>query len=423
MPFATHYLTKHRIYDAFIPEPPLPDLRYTVVIPSYDEDRITETLDSLWQAESPRHAVEVIVVVNAPENGPPEVLESNRRTVEEIATWKNTHEDSRFVVHTIYVADLPAAKAGAGLARKIGMDEAVARYNRLDQPGGWIISLDADTRVGNNYFQSIEQHIETNPKLNAGVLYFEHPLEGEEFESGIYEAIVKYELFLRYYNQALRWAGYPYAFQTIGSAFCVKAEAYAKQGGMNTKRAGEDFYFLNKVFQLGGVKDITDTAVYPSPRPSGRVLFGTGPEMIKWSDNNHRPYLTYYPDAFKTLKAFMELADRFYKASEEDQESLLKKLDPVLRDFLASINFQSELSRINNNCNSPAAYRKHFFHWFNGLRIIRFIHIAQEQEYEKVPLNHAAQTLLRWRGDEPANDYPALLNQYREIERQNPRMI
>jgi hypothetical protein len=145
--------------------------------------------------------------------------------------------------------------------------------------------------------------------------------------------------------------------------------------------------------------------------------------MIKWSNNNHRPYPTYHPDAFRALKAFMEMAGRFYKASEKDQESLLKKLDPVLNDFLASVNFQSELDRINNNCNSPSAFRKHFFHWFNGLRIIRFIHIAHDQKYEKMPLIHAAQTLLRWRDDEPANDYPALLNQYRQIERQNPRMI
>jgi hypothetical protein len=423
MPFASHYLSKHRLYDAFIPEPPHPDLMFTVVIPSYDEPRITETLDSLWQANRPRHAVEVIVVVNAPEGDSREVLERNRRTLENIANWKDSHKDETFTIHTIHVSDLPAAKAGAGLARKIGMDEAVTRFNQLNQPGGWIISLDADTRVAKNYFQAIERHIEANPKLNAGVLYFEHPLEGNEFEPGLYEAIIKYELFLRYYNQALRWAGYPYAFQTIGSAFCVKAEAYAKQGGMNTKRAGEDFYFLNKVFQLGGVKDITDTAVYPSPRPSGRVLFGTGPEMIKWSNNNHQPYLTYHQDAFKALKTFMEMADRFYKVSKEDQESLLNSQDPVFRDFLASVNFQRELHRINNNCNNPQAFRKHFFHWFNGLRIIRFIHIAHEKSLPKIPLHQAASRLLEWLEYSPTENYRTLLETFRQLEHDNPGSI
>jgi len=423
MSFATHYLARHRLYDAFIKEPPHPDLRYSLVIPAYDEPRITETLESLWQADRPQHGIEVIVVINAPDNDPREVQERNQRTVEDIATWKAAHDDPAFAVHTIHVSDLPAAKAGAGMARKIGMDEAVARFNRLDRSGGWLISLDADTLVENNYFQVIERHTVENPKLNAGVLYFEHPLEGVDFEPGIYEAIVKYELFLRYYNQALRWAGYPYAFQTIGSAFCVKAEAYAKQGGMNTKRAGEDFYFLNKVFQLGGVKDITETAVYPSPRPSNRVLFGTGPEMIKWAGNNHQPYLTYAPDVFVSLQKFFSRTDDFYKISEERRKKIPDELDPVMHSFLDSIGFGRELDRINNNCNSLETFRKHFFHWFNGLRIIRFIHIAHEKNYEKVPLNHAAQTLLRWRGDDPAGGYRSLLDQYREIESNNPRMI
>ena len=32
----------------------------------------------------------------------------------------------------------------------------------------------------------------------------------------------------------------------------VRADAYLRQGGMNRRKAGEDFYFLNKFMVLGG---------------------------------------------------------------------------------------------------------------------------------------------------------------------------
>ena len=192
---------------------------------------------------------------------------------------------------------------------------------------------------------------------------------------------------------------------------------------MSTKRAGEDFYFLNKVFQLGHVQDITGTTVRPSPRPSDRVLFGTGPEMIKWSQNNHQPYLTYHPDVFRALKTFMDQTDQYYKVSEKDRERLLEKLDPVLGDFLLAVNFRGELQRINNNCNSLPAFRKHFFHWFNGLRIIRYIHTAHERALSKIPLDQAASRLLKCMNHHPPKDCQKLLETYRQMEKENPKAI
>ncbi len=429
MGFADRYLKKHRLCGDFTGQPPARHLGYVVVIPCYNEDRITEVLDALWKADRPEKAVEVLVAVNASQADTPEVHQRNRQTLREVEDWKGRQTNQtrqpgeNFHVHTLHAPDLPQEKAGAGLARKIAMDEAVARFNQLNRKDGWIFSLDADTLVEPNYFTALEQHIKKNPRLNAGIFYFEHPLEGNSYDPAIYEGIVRYELFLRYYNQALRWAGYPYAFQTIGSAFAVRAEAYTKQGGMNTKRAGEDFYFLNKVFQLGHVRDITHTTVCPSPRPSDRVLFGTGPQVIKWSENPDQTYLTYDPAVFQSLKHFMEQADRFYKATAQQHGELLESQDPVLRDFLHAVGFPGELHRINNNCNSLPAFRKHFFHWFNGLRIIRFIHTAHEKSLGKVPLHRAATRLLEWLGHHPPQSYRNLLETYRHLERHNPKAI
>ena len=64
---------------------------------------------------------------------------------------------------------------------------------------------------------------------------------------------------------------------TIGSAFAVTANAYIKRGGMTRSQAGEDFYFLQTLAQIGTVGEITTTKVYPSARLSDRIPFGTGP--------------------------------------------------------------------------------------------------------------------------------------------------
>src|SRR4029434_9989987 len=98
----------------------------------------------------------------------------------------------------------------------------------------------------------------------------------------IYKAIAAYELHLRYYLQALRTAGFPHGYHTIGSSMAVRARTYMEQGGMNRRQAGEDFYFLHKLIPLGGFTELNSTTVYPLPRPSNRVPFGTGRAVSEW---------------------------------------------------------------------------------------------------------------------------------------------
>ncbi|MCF8233008.1 MAG: hypothetical protein K9J27_12560 [Bacteroidales bacterium] len=423
MGFAAQYLTKNRLFEDFISEDPQEDLKYIVVIPSYNETQITEVLDTLWRANRPKYSVEILVVVNSSGESPGYIRENNRQTLWEIEKWRTAHTDRAFSVYTLHLPDLPAKDFGAGLARKIGMDEAISRFENLNREDGYIISLDADTTVEDNYFTAIEQTIQKTSALNAGILYFEHPTKGNEFSGKIYDAVTRYELFLRYYNQALRWTGFPHAFHTIGSAFFVRALAYVKQGGMIRRKAGEDFYFLNKIFQLGNICEVNSTTVYPSPRFSKRVLFGTGPEVEKITREPDKPYMSYNPEAFQTLKAFFSGIDRLFHCSERDVEDYLSALAPGLRAFLQFIGFQREIKRINDNCKKPEVFRKHFFQWFGGLKIIRYMHIVHNEYLEMVPVHRAASDMLERLGyseelkSEIFSDAFQLLRKYREIER------
>jgi len=419
MAFASKYLSKNKIYDDHITTSPGKNLEYIIVIPAYNEDQISKTLHSLNRARKPEKEVEIIIVVNSSEQSGQTLIEQNRRTISEIDDWKTEHPESFLKIFVIEKLNLPHKYLGAGYARKIGMDEAIARFNQIDHKDGFIISLDADTLVDENYFQAIENHTEKNPEINAGIFYFEHPTSGTEFNPGIYNGIIHYELYLRYYKNALRYTGFPYAFYTIGSAFMVKAEAYIKQGGMNRRQAGEDFYFLNKIFQLGQINEINATRVIPSPRPSDRVIFGTGPEIKKRIQQKSDYKDTYDLQAFEVLKNFFAQITQLFKGSPPEVESFIYQQNKTLQDFLLKEKFPDAINRINNNCKNKNIFLKHFYHWFDGLKIFRFLRISHEKDFSKQTLKSVAGRLLKKYGIECTKDpeYEILLNKFRDLDR------
>ena len=222
------------------------DLSFIIVIPAIDEEHIIETLQSLQSAERPKSSLEIIVVVNSSDHSPSDLVARNKAYYEQLVKYANLNNSERWIIRPILIENLKKKHAGAGWARKIGMDEAVRRFNTIDK-NGFIINLDADTLVEENYLTEIENYFSKYPKRFAANIYYEHPISGNSFDPKIYQLIYEYELHLRYNVQMLKFAGFPYAFHTLGSAFCVSADAYTKVNGMNRRTAGEDFYFLHKL--------------------------------------------------------------------------------------------------------------------------------------------------------------------------------
>ncbi|MEA3317736.1 MAG: glycosyltransferase family 2 protein, partial [Bacteroidota bacterium] len=309
MNFADSYLKKYPFSQKIFKEQANKNLGIVIVIPAYNENQLLDTLFSVWNCKRAVNITEVIIVINSAENEIEEIKEQNRKIYNEAKAWISKHQDPLLRFFITNFDKLPKKHAGAGLARKIGMDEAIRRFNSLNNKLGIIVSLDADTLVKENYLIEIERAF-SNKKINVGILNFEHAINGNNFSEDIYSASLKYELYLRYYKHALKYSGFPYYYQTIGSCFAVRAEAYTKQGGMNRRQAGEDFYFLQKVFQLGGICEIKSTCVYPSSRPSDRVPFGTGPMINEISKSNSN-FNVYNFSAFDDLKFFFSYIDKF----------------------------------------------------------------------------------------------------------------
>lgn len=399
---AKEYLRKHQLFAAKLEQPPANDLGLVVVIPAYNEFDI-QPLESLSASVTPGISVEIIVVFNAARGASPDIKQTNLDTARRIQafclpTWMK--------LHVLEYNDLADSQAGVGLARKIGMDLAVDRFVQAGRSNGLIASLDADCRVSENYLLSIIKFFQTHSACPGATVYFEHQ---SDFA---HSAIMDYELFLRCYVYGLRCGGYPAAFYTIGSCMVVRARDYARRGGMNRRQAGEDFYFLHKLRALGPIGEIRTCAVYPSSRSSDRTPFGTGNVVSK-----NQPQLCYAPEVFLSLGALMKCVDAL-----RDVEPMSLSLPNSVKQFCSSEDFLTGLNIVRRNTASIQSFRKRFFQWFDGLRVLKFIHFLSDGEYPRVPVRDAAVGLLKQMDFEvdEAWDSQSLLRVFRRLDRTGP---
>lgn len=418
--FARYYLKKQINFHKKISDPVSGDTGYIVVIPSYNEPDILRTLTSLSQCDMPSDSVEVIIVVNSPEACNEDVLLQNRKTCRDIQKWQENNQTRGFHVHCILEENLPVKFAGPGLARKIGMDEAVFRFNQLNKPNGIICSFDADTVCEKNYFTEIENLTLQHPATGGASIYFEHPIDGNEFPENIYEAVALYELHMRYFLQALRSSGFPYAHHSLGSAFFVKAGTYVKYGGMNRKKAGEDFYFLQKIIPNIEFFDLNSTTVYPSPRISGRVPFGTGPAVKQLASGNSSNFYTYNIKAFIDLRILFFKIDELFSAGRKDCVLFYQNLPLSLRQFISQEKFENKMVEIKNNTSSPGAFKKRFYNWFNGLQVVKFLNSSHLGLYPKIDVVTQAGLFLKElkNSDSFPENPKELLIIYRNLEKE-----
>jgi hypothetical protein len=419
MGFADFYFSKYHSEKGVIDQPPEKDLGIVVAIPCYKEDKCVKALESLYFCHKPKCSAEVVVVVNYSDADSAVVEKQHFNIFRELSLWAEEFNSPKLKFY-IFQKKLPSKTAGAGHARKIAMDEALRRFNIIQKPSGIIASFDADCTCDRNYLVELENLFARHPDTKGCSVYFEHPVSGDEYSKEIYSAIVQYELYLRYYVEALRHTGYPYAFHTLGSSFTVKAESYALQGGMNKLKAGEDFYFLNKIIPLGNFRELNTTRIIPSPRESDRVPFGTGVYISKMLQTEDFAFTAFNIRAFEIVAQFIAIMNHFFKARDEEIKKNVLTLDPSMVQFLEKNNYLENLKEINSNCSNKDSFKKRFFTWFNGLMILQYLNDSHKSYFKKVPLLAAVGEILKQRniGYEKEDDL-ILLQKYREIQRKS----
>lgn len=362
-----------------------------IVIPCFNEPDLTQVYQSLLGCDFRENAtIEIITVINASEKSSSQIRLQNEKTYKNAIHFLEKNLSKKLHFQFIFAEHLPEKHAGVGLARKIGMDEALVRLSQINNNAG-IICLDADCQVQKNYLTTL-YHTFSDPNVSSASIYFEHRLDN--LKETLNAGILNYELFLRYYVTGLRWAGFKSAFHTIGSSMVVRASAYALSGGMNRRKAGEDFYFLHKVALLGGFREINTTTVFPSSRVSDRVPFGTGKAQQLWLNNSDKILFSYNPRIFQDLKLFCTKVHCFYDKTEEEIELMVHQFPSSLQEYLRSIKFTELVSDWNNKSKTQPTFERRFWNNINGLKILKFVHFARDHFYDALPISEACTLFL-----------------------------
>ncbi|MCX7697732.1 MAG: glycosyltransferase family 2 protein [Bacteroidales bacterium] len=271
-----------------------------IAIPACDEEYyLPKVLEALNQQTT--KDFEVWICVNQPDswNENPtkkNVCESNARLLSFLHRNKSYYEFKLHVLDcTTPGKGWDTDKWGASIARKYLMDT----ISSLAKDEDIIVSLDADTIVEPIYVEAIRNAFDRFTHV-AGITFpYFHLLEDNE---DVQRSTIRYETYLRNYFIELLSIGSPYAYVPIGSAFAVKVKSYKAVRGMPLKTSGEDFYFLQKVRQVGFILPYAETTVYPSGRISNRVLFGTGKALSYSFDELCLRYPLFRQQGFNQIK-------------------------------------------------------------------------------------------------------------------------
>lgn len=363
-----NYFKRFNTSDVAISNTVSSNLSIIVVIPSFNEKNVVNSVKSLLSCHYSGFSVEIIVVVNYPENSNKNVVDLSLKNIKDLDILSKYYNSEKIKILPIHVPNLPQKNAGVGWARKIGMDEGLRRFKAINKDG-ILVGFDADSMVESNYFVEINNFFKDKLLLGASI-HFEHPINNNAFSNEQLFNITCYELHLRYYKNALKYTGVPYSFHTVGSSFAVRSSAYAKQGGMNRRKAGEDFYFINKVIQGGCFGEISSTRVIPSPRMSNRVPFGTGRAMIEANEGKTDLNLTYRFEIFELLKTWIELI--------QSGNYNYNTFPLVIKEFMSEESWLKSLNQLLNNTNSIESFKKRFFAKYDAFWMLKFVHFARD---------------------------------------------
>jgi hypothetical protein len=284
---------------------------------------------------------------------------------------------------------------GVGLARRIGLDIALALQVRGRVASPWLGCTDGDARVPSDYFAQNDAVEPSGPhgvRRVALTLPFWHVPGGEP---DVDAATAAYELSLRYYTLGLAWAGSPYCYQSMGSCIVTLAAAYAEVRGFPRRQAGEDFYLLDKLAKLGGIVRPLRTPIELRSRRSARVPFGTGARVGELVDSG-QGLTTYDPRAFLWLRLALKALLR----------AALEQSEPLVASELGAATDPAAVGAISSALDELCAFealrdtfgaspdrvvrQRRLFTWFDALRTLRFVHLVERHGgLTRLPLEQA----------------------------------
>ncbi len=366
-----------------------------IVIPACNEyPTIFEAFESVYLSYQKArknlkpHSIGFVVVVNNKKSASAKIKENNFQLLQHLSSYTLANCPIITIELTKTGFELPEAQ-GVGYVRKYGMDFALLC-------GATVIAcMDADTLVSENYIEELFNFYEkcnmakeSKKAIPVGaVTHFDHQ---KNEDTNIDTIAREYENYMRTHSKNLKECGTPFWLWALGPTIVSSSYGYAGSAGMNKRVAGEDFYFLQSLVKLhiqqnnnGFTKDdiaktldfpILNCVVHPQSRFSDRVLFGTGKKLE--NVKHGKDIIQFYEkDVYASIKRFLD----FFNLAQGNPSLFferVKKELPTVWKFLEKENFFSvweELYRQNKK--SDKRVFSAFHSWFDGLKILRLIHL------------------------------------------------
>jgi hypothetical protein len=422
----TKYLAKYSQPNWNLEITDISKINFVIVIPAISEyANIILLLESLLKNDNKYFTSTLIIfVINNSASANEEVKEDNKKSLELIRSLINKRAKTELTIKVILSGlrfglvdastrgkEFPEKDAGVGFARKVGMDLALTVFDYSTENKKLIISLDSDCKVQNNYItEVIENFIKNN--YSAAVIKFQHDISENETAN----AIICYEIFLRYYVLGLKLANSPYAFHAVGSTMVFDYETYIKAEGMNKRKAAEDFYFLEKIAKRTEIKELKSTTVYPSSRSSWRVPFGTGQRVNRFLNKVQNEYLLYDQKSFLILKDWLVIFNDAGILSSKEYLNIAKNIHGALYQFLIISEFENSWNKILINSKSVKQLEKQKVNLFDGFKTLKLIHYLRDEVFPLINMFDALDNILpyfnySYRKKRKANENPELEDQ------------
>lgn len=310
--------------------------------------------------------LELVACVNQPDSyhqnsDKQAIVEDNQRCLQMLDCFGRSGLRVHLIDRSSPGKGWPEKKQGVGQARKVIMDY----ISSIASPEDIIVSIDADTFYPSEYFRSIEGALREYPQAIGLCVPYHHPLTGDELAD---RCMLRYEIYMRAYALNLLIIGNPYAFTAIGSAMATHVKTYRKLGGLTPYPAGEDFYFIQKLAKNGPLLTWAPIKAYPAGRFSDRVIFGTGPAMIKGSKGDWSSYPIYHPSLFILIRQTFELFQVLYA------KNISTPMDVFLEKTFGTPHIWEPL---RNNARTPEIFSRACMQKIYGLRILQFLKMHQ----------------------------------------------
>ena len=390
------YLTKYASSDWKLQWNENKNITHAIVVPAICEyENIQNLINSLSKNDDKYfNETLVIFVVNNSKSSSDQIKTDNQELITFLKSYIINYNKKGLQIGLIDASsernELKEKDAGVGLARKLGMDSALQIFNYELNSKKIITCLDADCTVEKNYITEIITTF-NKKNLSAGVVNYAHKFSDKEENTN---AIICYELFLRYYVLGLQFANSHYAFHSIGSTMCCDFESYIKVEGMNKKKAAEDFYFMEKLAKIFTIEKINSTTIYPSARASWRVPFGTGQSVNRFINKTRDEYMLYNPESFIVLKNWLKFFMSNEKYSVDDYLSESRKINICLYNFLVLNKFTNNVGKILKNSSSQSQLQKQKLSWFDGFKTLKLIHYLRDNGFPLMNMFDALDEML-----------------------------